>query len=76
MGTYTRAMVAIDRSPESAHFGTIYVGERIASGNAGNGLYSCDVNGQPLNSTVYSGGITWANNMRIGVDSEGKIYIP
>ena len=74
--TYTRAMVAIDRSPESAHFGTIYVGERVAGGDAGNGIYSCDVNGQPRNNTVYSGGITWANNMRIGVDGEGKIYIP
>ena len=36
---YTRAAVAIDRSPESAHFGTIYVGERIAKNNAGNGIY-------------------------------------
>ena len=74
--TYTRAMVAIDRSPESSHFGTIYVGERKASGNAANGLYACDINGQPRNATVYNGGITWANNMRIAVDGEGKIYIP
>ena len=73
---YTRAMVAIDRSPESAHFGTIYVGERVASAHAGNGLYVCDINGQPKNATVYNGGITWANNMRIAVDGEGKIYIP
>lgn len=74
--TYTRADVAIDRSPESAHFGTIYVGERIAKDNAGNGLYACDINGQPLNSSVYSGGITWSNNMRIAVDGEGNVYIP
>ena len=74
--TYNRATVAIDRSPESAHFGTIYVGERIDAGNARNGIYSCDVNGQPRNSTVYNGGITWANNMRLAVDGEGKIYIP
>ena len=74
--TYTRAMVAIDRSPESSHFGTIYVGERVASGDAANGLYACDINGQPRNATVYNGGITWANNMRIAVDGEGKIYIP
>ena len=73
---YTRAMVAIDRSPESDHFGTIYVGERISKDNAGNGLYACDINGQPRNSSVYNGGITWANNMRIAVDGEGKIYIP
>ncbi len=73
---YTRATVAIDRSPESAHFGTIYVGERIDKNNAGNGLYVCDINGQPANSTVYNGGITWANNLRIAVDGEGKVYIP
>ena len=74
--TYTRADVAIDRSPESNHFGTIYVGERIAKGDAGNGIYACDINGQPRNSSVYNGGITWANNMRLAVDGEGKIYIP
>ena len=74
--SYTRAMVAIDRSPESAHFGTIYVGERKASGDAANGIYACDINGQPKHSNVYNGGLTWANNMRIAVDGEGKIYIP
>lgn len=73
---YTRATVAIDRSPESTHFGTIYVGERVAKENAGNGLYACDINGQPTHATVYNGGITWANNLRIAVDGEGKIYIP
>ena len=73
---YTRAAVAIDRSPESAHFGTIYVGERVGKNHAGNGLYACDINGQPLHATVYNGGITWANNMRLAVDGEGKIYIP
>ena len=74
--TYTRATVAVDRSPESDHFGTIYVGERVAKNHTGNGLYVCDINGQPLNNNVYNGGMTWANNMRIGVDGEGKIYIP
>jgi len=74
--TYTRAAVAIDRSPESSHFGTIYVGERIASGDAGNGIYACDINAKPRHTTVYNGGITWANNLRIAVDGEGKIYIP
>ena len=74
--SYTRAAVAIDRSPESSHFGTIYVGERIAKNNAGNGIYACDINARPMNSNVYNGGITWANNMRLAVDGEGKIYIP
>ena len=73
---YTRAAVAIDRSPESAHFGTIYVGERVGKNNAGNGIYACDINGQPRNTTVYNGGRTWANDMRLAVDGEGKIYIP
>ena len=74
--TYTRAMVAIDRSPESAHFSTIYVGERIDKEHAGNGLYACDINGRPTNTTVYNGGILWSNNMRLAVDGEGKVYIP
>ena len=73
---YTRATVAIDRSPESAHFGTIYVGERAGSQNAANGLWACDINGRPTHSSVYNGGMTWANNLRIAVDGEGKIYIP
>ena len=73
---YSRATMAIDRSPESTHFGTIYVGERVEKNHAGNGIYACDINGQPLNATVYNGGITWANNMRLAVDGEGKIYIP
>ena len=73
---YTRAAVAIDRSPESAHFGTIYVGERVGKNNAGNGIYACDINGQPRNTTVYNGGRTWSNDMRLAVDGEGKIYIP
>lgn len=75
-GSYTRATVAIDRSPESAHFGTIYVSERVAKNDAGNGIYACDVNGRPTHSNVYNGGITWANNLRIAVDGTGRIYIP
>ncbi len=74
--TYTRASVAIDRSPESNHFGTIYVGERISKNDAGNGIYSCDIDGKPRNTSVYNGGITWANDMRLAVDGMGKIYIP
>jgi len=74
--TYTRATVAIDRSPESAHFGTIYVGERVGKDNAGNGLYVCDINGMPQNSTVYRGGQALSNCFRISVDGEGKVYIP
>lgn len=73
---YNRATVAIDRCPESAHFGNIYVNEFKGRENEGNGIYACDVNGQPKNSTVYNGGLIWANNMRIAVDGEGKIYIP
>ena len=75
-GNYTRATVAIDRCPESAHFGTIYVGERVGNSNAGNGLYVCDVDGQAINSTVYRGGQSLSNCFRICVDGEGKVYIP
>lgn len=74
--TYTRAAVAIDRSPESDHFGDIYVGERVAKNDAANGIYACDIDGRPRNTSVYNGGLTWANNMRLAVDGQGKIYIP
>ena len=74
--TYTRATVAIDRSPESTHFGTIYVGERVGKENAGNGLYVCDVDAKPINTSVYRGGQVLSNCFRICVDGEGKIYIP
>ena len=74
--TYTRAAVAIDRSPESAHFGTIYVGERVAKEHTGNGIYACDINGQPRHEGVYNGGRVWSNDMRLAVDGEGKVYIP
>ena len=73
---YTRAAVAIDRSPESAHFGTIYVGERVGKNDPANGIYACDINGQPLHSNVYNGGLVWSNDMRLAVDGEGKVYIP
>ena len=74
--SYTRATVAIDRSPESSHFGTIYVGERKATGDPGNGLYVCDIDARPFNSNPYNGGITFSNNLRLAVDGEGKVYIP
>lgn len=73
---YTRAAVAIDRSPESDHFGTIYVGERVGKNDPGNGIYACDINGQPRHSNVYNGGMVWSNDMRLAVDGEGKVYVP
>lgn len=73
--TYTCAFVAINNNPESDHFGTIYVGDRVSRSNAKNGLYECDVNAVRKNTEPYTGNHAWNSNYRIGIDGNGKIYM-
>ena len=68
--------VAVDKSPASPMMGTIYVGNRIASGNAGNGVYVCDVMGQRISDDLYRGGHNWSANYRMALDTQGKLYVP
>jgi hypothetical protein len=72
---YTRAFSTVDKSPESKYFGRIYLGSR-KSGSPTNGLYVYDPEWNRLNSTAYTGNCAFASNYRIGIDGEGKIYIP
>lgn len=68
--------VAVDKSPESPKMGTIYVGNRTGSGAATNGVYVCDVMGQRVTEDLYRGGHSWGSNYRMGIDAQGKLYVP
>ena len=68
--------VAVDKSPCSPKMGTIYAGNRVGSGNASNGVYVCDVMGQRVSDDLYRGGHSWGSNYRMGIDCQGKLYVP
>ena len=68
--------VAVDKSPSSPAMGTIYAGHRPASGSANNGIYICDAMGQRVSETLYRGGHSWSSNYRMGIDTQGKLYVP
>ncbi len=73
---YSHATVAIDRSPESDYFGSIYVGNLVGYGNSANGIYRYDPMWQRENDTPYNGGETFRRNERMAVDGEGRLYVP
>ena len=56
--------------------GTIYTGNRIGSGSDSNGVYVCDVMGQRASDNLYRGGHNWGSNYRMGIDANGKLYVP
>ncbi len=68
--------VAVDKSPESPKMGTIYTGNRVGSASASNGVYVCDVMGQRASDNLYRGGHSWSSNYRMGIDANGKLYVP
>ena len=68
--------VAVDKSPCSPNMGTIYVGNRVGSGNANNGVYVCDNMGQRVTDDLYRGGHSWGSNYRMAVDAKGNLYVP
>lgn len=74
--SYTRAFSTVDKNPESNFFGRVYASNRISAGNAKNGLYAYTPDWKRINSEPYRGGINFGNNYRIGIDGNGKIYIP
>lgn len=80
---YNRASVAVDNSPESDWFGSVYVNEMATNGaynsntaNRDNGLYRYNPLWQRENSAPYTGQMAWNNNFRISTDYRGRIYIP
>ena len=68
--------VAVDKSPCSPRMGTIYAGNRVANNDAGNGVYLYDANGIRVSDQVYNGNRTWRSNYRMGIDCQGKLYVP
>ncbi len=75
--TYSgQLFVAVDKSPCSPRMGTIYAGNRIANLNEGNGVYLYDANGVRVSDQVYNGNRIWRSNYRMGIDAQGKLYVP
>ena len=68
--------VAVDKSPCSPRMGTIYAGNRVANNDPNNGVYLYDANGVRVSDQVYNGNRTWRSNYRMGIDSQGKLYVP
>lgn len=76
---YTYSFNTVDKNPESNFFGNIYVGHRPGTASNDNGLWIHDANFNRLNSSVIkqrSDGMGFRSNFRIGIDSEGKVYMP
>ena len=75
--SYTgQLFVAVDKSPASPKMGTIYAGHRPSSGNANNGVYVYNAQGERESSQLYRGGHNWSSNYRMGIDAQGKLYVP
>ncbi|MBR1881689.1 MAG: hypothetical protein IJ808_01525 [Muribaculaceae bacterium] len=84
-GEYTysgRLFNTIDKSPESNYFGRIYTANRISQPNANNGVYAYNPDWTRINSERYHGGVgddagvVLASPYRMGIDSEGTVYVP
>ena len=75
--TYSgQLFVAVDKSPCSPRMGTIYAGNRVGNLNEGNGVYLYDANGIRVSDQVYNGNRVWRSNYRMGIDCQGKLYVP
>ena len=69
----------VDNSTESDFFGTIYVGNRIANNDPGNGLWIYNPEYTRVNDQVIgtrTDGLAFRSNYRLGIDAEGKVYVP
>lgn len=74
---YNAAYLAIDKSPESEHFGQVYVADRAGTANTPqHGIYVYDPTWTRMNETPYQGGAGFISNYRMGIDETGKLYIP
>ena len=79
-GTFTygsQISNTVDNSPESDYFGRIYVANRISQPNDGNGLWVYNPDWTRINSTRLNGNLAvMSSPFRLGIDSEGYVYIP
>lgn len=68
--------VTVNNYPETDHFGHIYMYNRVGNSSANNGLYDYTPAWQRVNNSPYNGGSNaLVSPYRIGIDSEGKIYM-
>jgi len=76
---YSYTFNTVDNSPESDFFGRIYVGHRPGTADANNGLWIYNPDYTKVNETVINtrnDGLSFRSNFRIGIDPEGKVYMP
>ena len=66
---------AVIKAPESPYFGYVYINNRVARANAGNGIYAYDQTYNRVNSTPYRGYDAPNSNYRMAADPEGKLWM-
>lgn len=70
-----RAYATVDKSPESANFGKVYVSDCAGVNKAGNGVYVYGQDYVKQNETAYTEGVTFNTNQGIAVDAKGNVYV-
>jgi len=77
--SFSRAFNTVDKNPESDYFGNLYVTDRPSTYVSTNGLYAYSPEWTRINSTIVNkreDGSYFRSNYRIGIDPEGKVYVP
>lgn len=76
---YSYTFSTVDNNPESDFFGRIYVGHRPGTADPNNGLWIYNPDYTKVNETVINtrnDGLSFRSNYRLGIDPEGKVYMP
>lgn len=76
---YTYTFNTVDNNPESDYFGRIYIGHRPGNTSPNNGLWIYNPDYSRVNSTVIktrNDNLSFRSNYRLGIDPEGKVYMP
>ena len=76
---YSYTFSTVDNNPESDFFGRIYVGHRPGNADPNNGLWIYNPDYTKVNETVINtrnDGLSFRSNYRLGIDPEGKVYMP
>ena len=76
---YSYTFSTVDANPESDFFGRIYVGHRPGTADPNNGLWIYNPDYTKVNETVINtrnDGLAFRSNYRLGIDDEGKVYMP
>lgn len=76
---YSYTFNTVDNNPESDFFGRIYVGHRPGTADPNNGLWIYNPDYTKVNETVINtrnDGLGFRSNFRLGIDPEGKVYMP